>query len=393
MADTAHIQTQLQTLLKAFAQQEGSDLFITQGTHIAMKKDCQLVALTQDKLSSEQAKLLTLGLMSNQQQQSFLQTKESNFAYRLPNGERFRVNAFFQQSHIGCVIRRIRSDIPELEELNLPDVLTDIIQQKRGLILFVGATASGKSTSLASLIRHRNHHSEGHIITIEDPIEFVHPHGNCLVTQREVGLDTDSYEDALQNALRQAPDVILIGEIRSQETMEYALNFAETGHLCLSTLHANNADQAIERIVNFFPEARRPQLLMDLSLNLNAIVSQRLLPKQGGGRIAAVEVLLNTPRIADLIFQGQVSEIKDAMKQSAEPGMQTFDQALFELYEQGQISHEDALRNADSLNDLRIRLKLESERFKTEKNNLPAGSEDQSEVSLNLKTETQAQET
>ncbi|BBN58905.1 PilT/PilU family type 4a pilus ATPase [Hydrogenovibrio marinus] len=371
--------SQIQTLLSAFVQQGGSDLFITQGCAISMKKDGQLIPMTQGELSPDTCKQLVLGLMTTAQQQQFLATKESNFAYRLADGARFRVNAFFQQGYVGSVIRMIRSDIPDFAELNLPDILTEVIQEKRGLILFVGATGSGKSSSMASLIDYRNHHSQGHIITIEDPIEFIHPHGKCLITQREVGIDTDSYDEALQNTLRQAPDVIQIGEIRTQETMEHALNFAETGHLCLSTLHANNANQAIERIVNFFPEARRAQLLMDLSLNLKAIVSQRLIPKQDDGRIAAVEIMLNTPRIADLIFKGKITELKEAMKQSAEPGMQTFDQALFTLYEEGKISYEDTLRNADSLNDLRLKLKLESQRFAQE-----ATNEDNTSSNLSL---------
>lgn len=360
------ITAQIQTLLSAFVQQGGSDLFITEGAPISMKKDGELQPLTQDPLSADACKQLVLGLMNEAQQQQFLSYKESNFAYRLADGNRFRINAFFQQGNIGSVIRRIQNHIPNFEELNLPKILTEVIQQKHGLILFVGATGSGKSTSMASLIDYRNQHSQGHIVTIEDPIEFIHSHGKCLVTQREVGIDTQSYEEALQNALRQAPDLIQIGEIRSQETMEHALNFSETGHLCLSTLHANNANQAIERILNFFPEARRPQLLMDLSLNLKAIVSQRLIPKQDGGRIAAVEVLLNTPRVADLIFKGDITELKDAMSHSSEPGIQTFDNALFELYERASISYEDALRHADSLNDLRLKIKLESQRFAQE---------------------------
>ena len=264
------------------------------------------------------------------------------------------------------VIRVINTKIPNADDLGLPPILKALIMEKRGLILFVGATGSGKSTSLAALVGYRNENSHGHIITIEDPIEFVHQHKGCIVTQREVGTDTESYEAALKNTLRQAPDVILIGEIRAQETMDHAIAFAETGHLCLSTLHANNTNQALDRIINFFPEERRDQLLMDLSLNLKAIVSQRLIPKIGGGRVAAIEILINSPRISDLIFKGEVHEIKEAIAASREQGMQTFDQALFDLYESGQISYEDALRNADALNDLRLQLKLNSQRFKQE---------------------------
>jgi len=290
----------------------------------------------------------------------FEETQECNFAISLPGLSRFRVNAFTQRGSVGVVLRVIRADIPKFEELNLPPILQDIAMTKRGLVIFVGATGSGKSTSLAAMIGHRNENSHGHIITIEDPIEFVHNHGNCIVMQREVGVDTDSYEIALKNTLRQAPDVILIGEIRARETMEHAIAFAETGHLCLSTLHANNTNQALDRIINFFPEERRQQLLMDLSLNLKGLVSQRLIPTVSGeGRVAAVEIMINSPLMADLIFKGEVHEMKDLMTRSTELGMQTFDQALFDLFENGQIKYEDALRNADSVNDLRLRIKLE----------------------------------
>lgn len=355
------IKTQINAMLKAFVQQQGSDLFITANAPISYKKDGKMRALTQETLSPETALQLTLGIMNDTQRQDFLAHQECNFAYQIDGVSRFRVNAFKQLNQAGLVIRVINSVIPKFESLNLPKILLDLIMEKRGLILFVGGTGSGKSTSLASLIGHRNTHSQGHIITIEDPVEFVHPHQGCIITQREVGVDTASYEIALKNTLRQAPDVILIGEIRAHETMEHAITFAETGHLCLSTLHANNANQAIDRIINFFSEERRAQLLMDLSLNLKAIISQRLIPKIGGGRVAAIEVLINTPRMADLIFKGQITEMKALIKNSEEAGMQTFDQALFKLYEAQQITYEDALRNADSMNDLRLLIKLNSQ--------------------------------
>jgi len=289
----------------------------------------------------------------------FEASQEVNFAISLPGVSRFRVNAFTQRGTMGMVLRVIRSDIPNFEELGLPPILQDIAMTKRGLVIFVGATGSGKSSSLASMIGYRNENSFGHIITIEDPIEFVHQHRNCIVTQREVGVDTESYEVALKNTLRQAPDVILIGEIRDRQTMEYAIAFAETGHLCLTTLHANSTNQALDRIINFFPEERRPQLLMDLSLNLKSVISQRLVPLKGGeGRVPAVEVMLNTPLMSDLIFKGNVHEMKELMSKSNEYGMITFDQSLFDLYEEGYITYEDALRNADSINDLRLRIKL-----------------------------------
>ena len=356
------LQQQLHALLNAFVKQQGSDLFITANAPVSIKKAGEIQALTKDPLSADAARQLILGLMTPAQQTLFSEQNEANFAYQLANISRFRVSAFIQQGMSGCVIRRIEAAIPEFETLNLPEQLKEFVLEKHGLILFVGGTGSGKSTSLASLIDHRNRHTQGHIITIEDPIEYVHQHHNCIVTQREVGVDTDSYETALKNTLRQAPDVILIGEVRSAETMEHAVTFAETGHLCLSTLHANNANQALDRIINFFPEERRAQLLMDLSLNLKAIISQRLIPKNGGGRIAAVEVLINTPRMSELIFNGQISEMKALMQAAQAQGMQTFDQALFELYEAEEIRYEDALRNADSLNDLRLNIKLNSRR-------------------------------
>jgi twitching motility protein PilU len=309
--------------------------------------------------------VLVRSIMNDKQLSEFESTQECNFAISLPGVSRFRVNAFTQRGSVGVVLRVIRSEIPKFEDLGLPMILRDVAMTKRGLVIFVGATGSGKSTSLAAMVGYRNENSKGHIITIEDPIEFIHNHKSCIVTQREVGVDTDSYEVALKNTLRQAPDVILIGEIRDRETMDYAIAFAETGHLCLSTLHANSTNQALDRIINFFPEERRQQLLMDLSLNLKGIVSQRLIPKaQGDGRMAAVEIMLNTPLMSDLIFKGQVHEIKELISKSNEQGMNTFDQALFDLFESGSITYEDALRNADSVNDLRLRIKLESKTSK-----------------------------
>jgi len=303
--------------------------------------------------------------MNDKQAAGFEQTKECNFAINPAGLGRFRVSAFVQQSRVGMVLRTITTTIPKFEELGLPNILTDISMTKRGLVIMVGATGSGKSTTLAAMVGHRNHNSYGHIITVEDPIEYVHPHGNCIVTQREVGIDTDDWGAALKNSLRQAPDVIQIGEIRDRETMDHAVAFAETGHLCLATLHANSTNQALDRIINFFPEERRLQLLMDLSLNLKAVISQRLIPLRGTkGRAAALEILINTPLIGDLIFKGQVHEIKEVMKKSREHGMQTFDQSLFELYEAQKISYEDALRNADSVNELRLAIMLHGKEAK-----------------------------
>lgn len=356
----------LHTLLKAFVAQKGSDLFITVQAPVSIKVNGELKPLTKEALTPEMTRQLVYGLMNAQQKAEFDEHHECNFAYTLPETARFRVNAFIQRGEPGLVIRVINTTIPSADDLNLPPILKELIMQKRGLILFVGATGSGKSTSLAALVGHRNKHSNGHIITIEDPIEFVHPHQGCIITQREVGTDTESYEAALKNTLRQAPDVILIGEIRTQETMDHAISFAETGHLCLSTLHANNTNQALDRMINFFPEERRDQLLMDLSLNLKAIISQRLIPKIGGGRVAAIEILINTPRVSDLIFKGEVHELKEAIAASRDQGMQTFDQALFDLYEKEEIRYEDALRNADAVNDLRLQIKLNSQRFKQE---------------------------
>lgn len=350
--------------LRRMIATKGSDLFITAGFPPACKINGEMTPLTEQALSAAQTNLLVRSIMNDRQLHEIDGTKECNFAISPPGIGRFRVNVFVQQGQTGAVLRTINSDIPDLETLGLPPILKDIVMTKRGLVLVVGATGSGKSTTLAGMLGYRNHHSRGHIITIEDPIEYVHPHGKCVITQREVGVDTDSWEVALMNTLRQAPDVILIGEIRSRETMEQAINFAETGHLCLSTLHANNANQALDRVINLFPEERRSQLLMDLSLNLKAVISQRLLPAIGGGRVAAVEILINTPLVQELIFKGDVAGLKGAMKKSRELGMQTFDMALFDLYEAGRISYEDALRSADSMNELRLAIKLEGHEAK-----------------------------
>ena len=348
-------------LLTMMMQKKGSDLFITSGFPPAMKIDGKMTPATTQPLSSQHTQELARAIMNDKQAAEFEATKECNFAISPASIGRFRVNAFMQQGRVGMILRTINVQIPEMEDLKLPPVLKDVVMTKRGLVLFVGGTGSGKSTSLAAMIGYRNQNSYGHIITIEDPVEYVHDHRNCIITQREVGVDTNSWEIALKNTLRQAPDVILIGEIRDREVMEHAIAFAETGHLAMGTLHANNANQAIDRIINFFPEERRPQLLMDLSLNLKAIVSQRLIPvKEGKGRAAAVEVLLNSPLIADLIFKGEVHEIKEIMKKSKELGMQTFDMALFDLFEEGRISYDDALRFADSMNEVRLMIKLHS---------------------------------
>jgi len=352
-------------LLRALVAKKGSDLFITAGFPPAMKVDGKMTPVSQTALTAQHTAMLARSIMNDKQAAEFESTKECNFAISPAGIGRFRVNCFVQQGCVGMVLRVITTTIPKFEDLKLPPVLKDVAMTKRGLVLFVGGTGSGKSTSLAAMIGYRNENSHGHIITIEDPVEYVHPHKNCIVTQREVGVDTDSWEAALKNTLRQAPDVILIGEIREREVMEHAIAFAETGHLCLGTLHANNANQALDRIINFFPEERRQQLLMDLSLNLKAIVSQRLIPlKEGKGRAAAVEVMLNSPLISDLIFKGEVHGIKEVMKKSRELGMQTFDQALFDLYEQGRISYEDALRFADSTNEVRLAIKLHGKEAK-----------------------------
>ncbi|OGA30139.1 MAG: type IV pili twitching motility protein PilT [Betaproteobacteria bacterium RIFCSPLOWO2_02_FULL_65_24] len=352
-------------LLRLMLQKKGSDLFITVGFPPAIKLDGKMTPVSQQPLAGQHTAELARAIMNDKQAAEFEATKECNFAINPAGIGRFRVNAFVQQANIGLVLRTITTTIPTFEDLKIPAVLKDVIMAKRGLAIMVGGTGSGKSTTLAAMIGYRNENSHGHIITIEDPVEYTHPHRNCLITQREVGVDTLSWEHALHNTLRQAPDVILIGEIRARETMEHAIAFAETGHLCLATLHANSANQALDRVINFFPEERRQQLLMDLSLNLRALISQRLIPKkEGKGRRAAVEIMLNSPLIADLIFKGEVHEIKEIMKKSRELGMQTFDQALFDLFEEGDISYEDALRNADSLNDLRLMIKLHSKEAK-----------------------------
>jgi len=353
-------------LLRTMVKKDGSDLFITAGAVPSMKLDGEMKPLSNQALSPQHTQILVGSIMNDKQRAEFEETQECNFAISLPGVSRFRVNAFTQRGSVGVVLRVIRSEIPVFEDLNLPPILQDIAMTKRGLVIFVGATGSGKSTSLAAMVGHRNQNSNGHIITIEDPIEFIHNHINCIVTQREVGVDTETYEIALKNTLRQAPDVILIGEIRDRETMEHAIAFAETGHLCLSTLHANSTNQALDRIINFFPEDRRQQLLMDLSLNLKSLISQRLIPTvSGNGRIAAIEIMINSPLMSDLIFKGLVHDIKELIAKSNELGMMTFDQALFDLYESGQIKYEDALRNADSVNDLRLRIKLEGKESKT----------------------------
>ncbi|MBS1178038.1 MAG: twitching motility protein [Proteobacteria bacterium] len=350
-------------LLRLMLARNGSDLFLTAEFPPAIKVDGRINKVSPQPLTGQHTLQLARTVMNDKQAAEFERTKECNFAISPQGIGRFRVNAFLQQGHVGLVFRTIPSTLPTIDTLNLPKVLKDVAMAKRGLVIFVGATGSGKSTSLAAMVDWRNENSYGHIITIEDPVEFVHPHKNCIVTQREVGIDTDGWDMALKNTLRQAPDVILMGEIRDRETMDHAVAFAETGHLCMATLHANSSNQALDRIINFFPEERRAQLLMDLSLNLKALVSQRLLPHQEGkGRIAAVEIMLNTPLVADMIFKGEVGEIKELMKRSRELGMQTFDQALFDLYEANKVSYEDALRNADSVNDLRLQIKLHSQR-------------------------------
>ncbi len=352
----------VQQLLRLMKQKNASDLFITSGFPPAMKIDGQMTPMMDKPLNSEGAAMIVRAIMNDRQLKQFEASNECNFAISPSGIGRFRVNAFVQQGASGAVLRTIETEIPKFENLGLPKVLADLVLEKRGLLLMVGGTGSGKSTSLAGMLGLRNERTRGHIITIEDPVEYVHPHIGCVITQREVGVDTESWEAALKNTLRQAPDVILIGEIRARETMEHAINFAETGHLCLATLHANSSNQALDRIINFFPEERREQLLMDLSLNLKGIVSQRLLRKDNGGRVAAVEVMINSPLISDMIFKGEVSQIKDVMSRSREQGMQTFDQALFDLFEQGEINYEEALRNADSKNELRLRIKLDSKR-------------------------------
>lgn len=361
-------------LLRLLIARNGSDLFLTADFPPALKVDGRITKVSPQPLNAQHTMALARSIMNDKQAAEFERTKECNFAISPSGIGRFRANAFVQQGQVGLVLRTIPATLPTIDGLGLPQVLKEVAMSKRGLVIFVGATGSGKSTSLAAMVDHRNDNSYGHIITIEDPIEFVHPHKNCIVTQREVGIDTDDWGAALKNTLRQAPDVILMGEIRDRETMDHAVAFAETGHLCLATLHANSANQALDRIINFFPEERRAQLLMDLSLNLKSLVSQRLLPRQEGkGRAAAVEIMLNTPLISELIFKGEVSEIKEIMKKSRELGMQTFDQSLFDLYEGHAVTYEDALRNADSVNDLRLQIKLNSHRARS--SDLSAGTE------------------
>jgi twitching motility protein PilU len=347
------------TILKAAVKHDASDVFITAGRPVTLKVNGRMATLSQDALQDDEARDLVLSTMSDAQKKTFEREKECNYALETKGAGRFRISALYQRNKIAMVMRRIKDEIPTIEEIHVPQVIKELSMTKRGLVIFVGATGSGKSTTLAAMIGYRNQNSTGHILTIEDPIEFDHKHAGCVVTQREVGIDTDSYEVALRNSLRQAPDVIMIGEIRTRETMDYGVAFAETGHLCLSTLHANNANQAMDRIINFFPEERHQQLFLDLSLNLKAVIAQRLIPKKdGSGRAVAVEVLLNTPLIADLIEKGKIYEIKEVMKRSKELGMQTFDQAVYDLYKAGEISYEEALRNADSANEVRLMIKL-----------------------------------
>jgi twitching motility protein PilU len=353
----------IQDLLRRMVERKGSDLFITAGFPPAIKIDGEVRPQSERKLTSEEAAVLVRSIMNDRQAKEFDATKECNFAISPPGIGRFRVSAFLQQGHFGAVLRAINATIPTFEDLNLPSVLKESVLVKRGLVIIVGGTGSGKSTTLAAMVGYRNEKTRGHIVTIEDPVEYIHPHKGCVVTQREVGIDTDSWHAALKNTLRQTPDVILIGKIRDRETMEYGIQFAETGHLVLATLHANSSNQALDRIINFFPEERREQLLMDLSLNLHAFVSQRLIPREGSpGRIAATEIMLATPLIKELIFKGEIAKIKDVMSRSNRLGMKTFDQCLFDLYEMGFISYEEALRNADSKNELRLRVKLDSKR-------------------------------
>ncbi len=365
---------EFEKLLRLMVEKGGSDLFITTGVAPSMKINGKIMPVTKTPLSPEMTRETVLGVMNEQQRRDFAENLECNFAISARGIGRFRVSAFYQRNLIGMVLRRIETNIPSLDDLKLPEVLKKLSMTKRGLVLFVGATGTGKSTSLAAMVGHRNKHSTGHIISIEDPIEFIHQHQNCIVTQREVGIDTESFEVALKNTLRQAPDVILIGEVRTRETMDYAVTFAETGHLCLATLHANNANQALDRIINFFPADRHQQVWMDLSLNLRAIVAQQLVPTPDGkGRRAVIEVLINTPLAADLIRRGEVHELKSLMKRSTELGMQTFDQALYTLYSQGEITYEDALAHADSSNDLRLMIKLGSEAGGDSFSSMPSG--------------------
>ena len=361
-------------LLKLMVSRNGSDLFITADFPPAIKVDGKVSKVSAQPLSAAHTLALVRSIMNDRQMSEFESTKECNFAVAPPGIGRFRVNTFMQMGKVGMVLRVIPQKIPTIDELKLPEILKDVAMTKRGLVILVGATGCGKSTTLAAMVDWRNENSFGHIITVEDPVEFVHAHKNCIVTQREVGLDTEDWNIALKNSLRQAPDVILMGEIRDRETMEHAVAFAETGHLCLATLHANSANQALDRIINFFPDERRMQLLIDLSLNLKGMISQRLLPRENAkGRVAVIEIMLNSPLISDMIFKGEVGEIKEVMKRSRDIGMQTFDQALFDAFEEGTISYQDALRNADSQNDLRLQIKLHSQRAAT--TDLAAGTE------------------
>lgn len=353
---------EIDRLLALMVEKQASDLFITAGVPPSIKLHGRIVPVTTTPLAPEKARETVLSTMNEKQRHEFLENKELNYAISARGIGRFRASAFFQRNLAGMVLRRIETNIPKIDDLGLPEIIKELAMIKRGLVIFVGATGTGKSTSLASMIGHRNRNSKGHIISIEDPIEFIHQHQGCVVTQREVGIDTESFEVALKNTLRQAPDVILIGEVRSRETMDHAIAFAETGHLCLCTLHANNANQALDRIIHFFPADRHQQLWMDLSLNLRGIVAQQLIPTpDGDGRRACLEVLLNTPLMSDLIRKGNVHELKPLMKKSAEVGMQTFDQALYDLYDAGEITYEDALSHADSTNDLRLMIKMKSE--------------------------------
>jgi len=355
----------IHNLLRGMISKKASDLFVTSGFPPAFKVDGKLTPVSPQALTSVHTQELARSIMNDRQAAEFESTHECNFAISPPGIGRFRVNVFMQQQRVGMVLRTITTKIPDFDELGLPAVMKDVVLSKRGLVILVGGTGSGKSTTLAAMLGHRNKNSYGHIITIEDPVEYVHDHINCIITHREVGVDTENWHNALKNTLRQAPDVILIGEIRDRETMEHAVAFSETGHLCLATLHANSANQAIDRIINFFPEERRAQLLMDLSLNIKALISQRLIPRKDGlGRAAAIEIMLNSPLISDLIFKGEVNQIKTVMAKSTELGMKTFDLALFELYEANKISYEEALKNADSLNDLRLNIKLNSKQSK-----------------------------
>ncbi|KJJ17482.1 twitching motility protein [Neisseria sp. HMSC06F02] len=363
MTNPPSAKDELFTWLRHMNKYKGSDLFITTNFPPAMKVDGKITPITDEPLTSEKCMEIAFSIMSTKQIEEFSSTNECNFAISLPDTSRFRVNAMVQRGATALVFRSITSKIPNFDSLNLPPVLKDVVMKKRGLVIFVGGTGSGKSTSLAAMVDHRNENCQDHIITIEDPIEFVHQHKKSIITQREVGVDTENWFAALTNTLRQAPDVILIGEIRDRETMDYALAFAETGHLCLATLHANNSNQALDRIINFFPEERRTQLLTDLSLNLQAFISQRLILREGGkGRVAAVEILLNSPIISEMIQKGEIHSIKEMMKKSTAMGMQTFDQALYELYERGDISFQDAIKNADSAHDLRLDIQLRSRR-------------------------------